>query len=231
LSPPSPGVARTLRRDWHAQRSPRARQARAAGGRIRLELCPTWCRDATPAVCAQVVVLLTPEGSQLSGMAKDIAAAATEPWGSARAVPTYVLVHRGCLRLPNYVNRPRWPTAPTKRAWSLRTRSTCRALPVFKATRPHSGHWPIPGREGSWLGRGGSGAALRHSTHVCGDTLKPQSSQTRSPVRWPIRISLCSDSYGQVFWSWRGICAPSRRYTRRTRLTRPSPRLMPTYGS
>ena len=82
------------------------------------------------------------------------------------------------------------------------------ALPVFKIIRPHSGHWSAPGRERSWLGSGGSGALLRHSTHVCGDAPKPQSSQTRSPVRWPIRISICSDSCGQVFWSRRGIDAP-----------------------
>jgi hypothetical protein len=44
-------------------------------GRFVLELGPTWCRDATIAIGAQVVVLLIPEGPQLSGMAEDIAAA------------------------------------------------------------------------------------------------------------------------------------------------------------
>jgi hypothetical protein len=74
-----------------------------------------------------------------------------------------------------------------------------RALPDLEIIRPHSGHWSAPGREGSWLGSGGSGATLRHSTHVCGDAPKPHSSQTRLSVGWPIAISRCSDSCGQVF--------------------------------
>jgi hypothetical protein len=60
-----------------------------------------------------------------------------------------------------------------------------KALPVLESTRPQSGHWAAPGREGSWLGSGGSGAALGHLTHVCSDAPKLQSSHTRSPVRWP----------------------------------------------
>ena len=45
-----------------------------AGGHV-LQLGPAWCRDATVAVGAQVVVLLAPEGPQLGAMAEDIAAA------------------------------------------------------------------------------------------------------------------------------------------------------------
>jgi hypothetical protein len=57
----------------------RGKLAPRAGG-YASSFGPTWCRDATVAVGAQVVVLLTPEGPQLIGMVEDIAAAATERW-------------------------------------------------------------------------------------------------------------------------------------------------------